>query len=144
MSSRPEDKDLKMQPGTTSIRHGIAVAHLEEGQPPSERDLEIEALFNSFKASEARNEVNRRAHVVAELTALSLLIDAGIATVDTIAERMEVVANVMSAEYRSADVAERTKHIVGVLRLQYECKPDQPRWQPVVIDGDAAGVRSDR
>lgn len=90
---------------------------------------EIEVLFDAFSNQVERNYANNIMH----LTALSLLLDKGIVTVEDIARRTEEVQSVLPERYQTEGVTKRTALVVDALRNVYGQK--LPRWTPEVIQG---------
>ena len=88
-----------------------------------------------------RINFNRRGHIIADLTALSFLIDKGFATVDQVAERLQEVQKTLPEPFRDGAVSERTKFLVDVLAAVYGSeKPAvaslaRTAWTPQVIEG---------
>jgi hypothetical protein len=79
------------------------------------------------------NNADRRAHVVAELTAFSFLIENGHATHDQITQRLHLVQRSMPVNYQSADVTGRLTLLVDALAGAYG--PKKRGWTPTVIQG---------
>jgi hypothetical protein len=80
-----------------------------------------------------RSDADRRAHVVVELAALTLLIDAKLATIEEAAQRIEQIQGKLLESYRAEDVSQRLKLITTWLRGHIRQPPGQ--WTPVVIEG---------
>jgi hypothetical protein len=76
---------------------------------------------------------DRRAHIVAELTAFSFLIENGRATPEQITQRLRVVQQSMPLNYRSADVTGRLTLLEEAIAAAYG--PKKRGWTPTVIQG---------
>jgi hypothetical protein len=80
-------------------------------------------------------DANRCGGSVADLTALSFLIDRGIATVDQVVQRFGEVQKTLSAQGCETEaVGQRIAWLTEVLRQVYQ-RSDAHRWTPQVIEG---------
>lgn len=86
---------------------------------------------NSLKKDILAIEANRRAHVVAELTGLSLMIEAGLVSLEDVLLRLEKVRLAMPPAYRTPEVALRVNFVAGVLIEKYGA--GQRRQPPEVL-----------
>jgi hypothetical protein len=96
-------------------------------------DPSLEDFINAIKADLLKIEANRRSHVVADLTALSLMLDKGLVSLDEVTQRLEAVRIAMGEGYHSQDVAVRVKLLADILRDKHGAK--RPAWTPEVIQG---------
>ena len=96
-----------------------------------EPDFGTHLLRLSMEQAE-RIEDNRRAGVVADLAAITLLIDAGL-PIEAACERLELIQSVLPEAFQSEGVTAR----IGLLTqfLRGHAKPDSPGWSPRVIEG---------
>jgi hypothetical protein len=76
---------------------------------------------------------NRMTSNIADLTALSFLVDRGIATPEDIVQRIQSVRSAMPDDYHSPHVGARVDFLVDILRNVYGPKPRG--WTPKVIEG---------
>jgi hypothetical protein len=76
---------------------------------------------------------NRRAGVIADLTALSLMIDHGLVTVEEVSERLQLIQRSLSDRFHGELETDRIAYLADVLRSVYGEK--KPRWTPQVIEG---------
>ena len=93
-------------------------------------------MDDAFIDALERIDNNRRGQVVADLTAFTFLIDAGIATIDEICERLELVQSSFGERYQTDQAKHRTLLLTEWLRAHKKTDaPDAPRWNPEVIEG---------
>jgi hypothetical protein len=88
-----------------------------------------------------RVEANRRGHIVAELTALSFLLDHQIATLPELEKRMQQVRHILPERYQDGDVTKRVEFLIDSLRHVYGPKPHG--WTPRVIEGGLSRDQTD-
>jgi hypothetical protein len=101
--------------------------------------IDLETFINVLKSDLLRIEANRKGHVVADLTALSLMLDKGIVSLDEVTQRLEAVRLAMGQAYQSEEVALRVNLLAGILRNKHGSKNRE--WKPEVIQG---GLSQDR
>lgn len=94
-------------------------------------DPVIASLLQRLFEQMHRSNADRRGHFVADLTALSFLIDSKIATLEQVCERLRQVQQSLPPDYQLADVSERTNFLARVLTEVYG--PKKPGWTPEVI-----------
>jgi hypothetical protein len=82
-------------------------------------DPGIASLLQRLFEQMHRSNADRRGHFVADLTALSFLIDSKIATFEQVCERLRQVQQSLPPDYQLADVSERTNFLAGVLTEVY-------------------------
>lgn len=73
------------------------------------------------------------ASIIADATALSLLIDEKAATLEQVVERIQKIQRALPEHLRTPAVTERTNVLVEVLRRGYGPKPG--KWKPVIHQG---------
>ena len=78
-------------------------------------------------------DANQRASAVAYLATMTLLIDAGLVTIEQAAQRIEQIHRVSPEGYHSPLVAERIQILTVWLRAHD--KPQRHGWTPEVIQG---------
>ena len=76
---------------------------------------------------------NFRASVAVELGTITLLVDAGIVTIEQAAQRLEAIPGKLPATFQTDDIKERIAFLVQWLREND--KPQHAGWSPVVIPG---------
>ena len=81
----------------------------------------------------AKMDDNRRGQVVADLAIFTLLVDAKLATIEQVCERLELIQSSLGELYQTDEAKLRTRALTDWLRAHD--KPDEPRWTPVVIEG---------
>jgi hypothetical protein len=96
-------------------------------------DAQLKALTNSIIQDLTRIEANRRSHVVADLTALSLMLDKGVVSLDEVTGRLEAVRLAMGEKYQDEEVVRRVKNLADILRDKHGAR--RPAWTPEVIQG---------
>ncbi len=93
----------------------------------------IDVLTNLLVEEVARRDHDRRAGVVAQLAALTILIDAKLVSAEAAAQRLELILSVMPEPYQDEGVVQRVSLLTGWLRGHI--RQDGPRWTPAVIEG---------
>ena len=80
-----------------------------------------------------RIDDNRRGHFVAELALFTLLIDAGLVTIEQACNRLESIQAALDEQYHSDAITFRLLWLNQWLRGHKQ--PNQHDWAPAVIDG---------
>lgn len=93
----------------------------------------LQFLLNMAADNAGRVDANRQAHTVVELSLLSFLVDAKIATIDQICQRIELIHSGSPPQYQTDEVKLRLKFVTDWLR-GHEKRP-RPEWTPEVIQG---------
>lgn len=81
----------------------------------------------------ARVDNNRRGHVVADLAIFTILIDAGLLTIQQACERLELIQSSLGENYQTDEAKLRTQQLIEWLRAHE--KPGPRGWSPRVIQG---------
>ena len=83
-----------------------------------------------------RVDANRRGSVVAELAILTILIDAGICSIEEACSRIEHIQSTMGQRYNDDETPKRITQITAWLRAHDKpADSATPRWTPVVLQG---------
>jgi len=95
---------------------------------------QIQMLLQTMLEVGTRADASRRSHLVVEFVLMSFLVDAKIATIDQICQRVDVVLQGMPDQYQVPDVVQRMQLVKDWLR-HYERKPTE-RWTPEIVQGE--------
>lgn len=93
----------------------------------------MEHILETIADAVARADDNRRGQVIADLAIITLLIDAGITTIDQACERLELIQSSITDSYDTDKVKQRTQILTQWLRDRE--KPERTGWIPTVING---------
>jgi hypothetical protein len=88
-----------------------------------------EFLFDVAQQADA----NRRAALIADLTALRLIVEFTDCTVEQALERLSQVFQGAPPHYQGQEVEQRVAQLAEALRLSFQ--PAPPPWRPEVIEG---------
>jgi hypothetical protein len=102
----------------------------------------IEAIIGRQKLDATRTGADQCGNIIAELTALSLLIDKGIATVEEVTQRLRRIQQVLPLHGQAEDAKTRIEFLISVLQHVYGPKPRG--WTPVVIPGGLSPGQADK
>lgn len=80
-----------------------------------------------------RVDENRSGHIIAELAIITLLIDAKIATIPQVCERLELIQSVLPERHQTDGAKLRTRFLTEWLRGHM--RPKAQGWTPQVIEG---------
>jgi hypothetical protein len=93
----------------------------------------LQHLLTMATDNAQRMEANRQASLLVDFALLSFLVDAKIATIDQICQRIGVIHGAMRERYQTDDVKQRLLLVTEWLR-SHEKKP-VAGWKPEVIQG---------
>lgn len=93
----------------------------------------LQAILDQIIATGERVNNNRRGQVATDLAIITLLLDAGVVTLEQVCERLEQVRLALGESYRTEEAKKRTQPLIDWLQAN---APREPRkWTPEVIEG---------
>jgi len=93
----------------------------------------VSALAARIVTEADRADANRRGHAVIELALLTLVIDAKLATIEQVVQRIQSIRESLPEPFQAEDVGQRVRWITEWL-LSHVDRP-RGRWTPQVIEG---------
>jgi len=93
----------------------------------------LQRLQMTLDAHIQKTEANRQSSLIVELAVLSFLVDAGIATIEQVHERIGVFYTAMPDSLQVEPVSLRLGHLTACLTQLRKSGPR--KWTPVIIEG---------